>query len=430
MSRKIRTGILAIAVSASVAVPLLCLPFGTSEDNPSYRVRTAYAAMNPDIQAEIEEEVLVEDWALLNSDSNTEGLIDVSNGGTVSASYLDGYSENLARDTAYTDVLSYTVFQDYDTAGLPIELLDPQYFAPDNTNYYIKSRDSILKEHPDMDSITLQSLATGEAVTRVGIGDKWSKVQTQDGMEGYVLTDTLSYEMVWVDIDRMVWVDTSSLTLRKEASTESEVVATLPVDTRLRAVSISDKWYKVITDNGTEGYVYISYTTQTAPPTPTPVPVRTNNGGGSSGNRGGGSSGNRGGSGGSSGGGGGTPVITGVNGSSVVSAATSLVGVNYVYGGESSSGVDCSGLVVYAYRQIGVSVPHYSQSLTSCGVSVSRSNIQPGDIVCYDYGGGYCGHVAIYVGGGQVVHASNSGSTVKYGSVDMMPIMTIRRIVT
>lgn len=428
MSNKIRTGILAIAVSASVAVPLLCLPFGVNEDNPSFVVRNAYAAAYPEEESE-QEEILVEEWALTDNEFSTEGLIDVSNGGTVSATFLEGFEENLARDTAYTDVLSYTVYQSYDSAGLPIELLDPQYFAPDNTNYYIKANNSILKEHPDMDSMTIQSLATGEAVTRIGIGDNWSKVQTQDGNEGFVLTDTLSYEMVWVDIDRIVWVDTGSLTLRKEPSTESEVVATLPDETRLRAVSVSDKWYKVITGSGQEGYVYISYTTQTAPPTPTPVPQRTGGGssgnrGGSSGNRGGGSSGNRG------GGGGGTPVITGVNGSSVVSAATSLLGVNYVYGGESSSGVDCSGLVVYAYRQIGVSVPHYSQSLTSCGVSVSRSNIQPGDIVCYDYGGGYCGHVAIYVGGGQVVHASNSGSTVKYGNVDMMPIMTIRRIVT
>ncbi|MCQ2531617.1 MAG: NlpC/P60 family protein [Saccharofermentans sp.] len=425
MSRKIRTGILAIAVSASVAVPLLCLPFGVGEDNPSFVVRNAYAAAFPPEENEVVEEVLVEEWALTESDYSTEGLIDVSNGGTVSATFLEGYEDNLARDMEYKDVLSYTVYQSYDSAGLPVELIDPQYFAPDNTNYYIKANNSILKEFPDMDSMTVQSLATGEAVTRIGIGDNWSKVQTQDGNEGYVLTDTLSYEMVWIDIDRTVWVDTGSLSLRAEPSTESEVVATLPDEARLRAISVSDKWYKVQTSGGLEGYVYISYTTQTAPPTPTPVPVRT---GGSSGNRGGSSS-NRGG-GGSGGGGGGTPVITGVNGSSVVSAATSLVGVPYVYAGESASGVDCSGLVVYAYRQIGVSVPHYSQSLTGCGVSVSRSDIQPGDIVCYDYGGGYCGHVAIYVGGGQVVHASNSGSTVKYGNVDMMPIMTIRRIVT
>lgn len=429
MSRKIHAGILSIAVSASVAIPLLCLPFGVNQDSPALVVRTAYADAFPAEDVEEVPEVLIEDWALTDADYSTEGLIDASNGGTISASYLEGYEENAARDTSYMDVLSYTVFQAYDEAGLPVELIDPQYFAPDNTNYYIMANNSILKQDPDMSSMTITSLATGEAVTRVGIGDNWSRIVTQDGEEGYVLTNTLSYEMVWVAIDRIVWVDTPSLTLRSEPSTESEVVATLPDEMRLRAVSISDKWYKVITDSGLEGYVYISYTTQTPPPTP--IPVRTNTGG-----SGGGSRPNGGGGGSGSGGGGGggytapAPVITGVNGQSVVNAATSLVGVSYVYGGESASGVDCSGLVVYAYRQIGVSVPHYSDSLTGCGVAVDRSNIQPGDIVCYDYGGGYCGHVGIYVGGGQVVHASNSGSTVRYGNLDMMPIMTIRRIVT
>ena len=150
----------------------------------------------------------------------------------------------------------------------------------------------------------------------------------------------------------------------------------MPHNARLRAVSVSDKWYEVITDSGLTGFVYISYTTQIAPPTPTPVPRSTASGGSKS----------SGGSG--SSGGGSTPNITGANGSSIVSICQSMLGVPYVWAGESSSGVDCSGLVVYAYRQIGKSVPHQSESIKTCGYGVSRDEIQLGDVICWDTGGG------------------------------------------
>ena len=427
-----RQYILAIAVCMSVAIPVLCLPVGLRDSvSPALKVRRAYAATFPE-QEKTPEQLEEEEALAAAQASQEEGLIMAGQGTLIQASYNDGYIPPEEPEISYSDVPAYTVFQNYDEAGLPIELLDTQYFAPapDGEYLYIAVNDSILKEQPVMDSNTLDTLATGEGVTRLSIGDTWSKVQTSEGMEGYVLTSTLSVEMVWIAIDRTVWVDTDSLTLRAEPSTMGEPVATLPDETRLHCTGIADKWYEVTTDSGLTGYVYVSYTTQTPPPTPTPTPtpVPRNTGGGG----GGGSSSGGGGS--SSGGGGGysagTPIITGANGSSVVSAAESILGAPYVWGGESSSGVDCSGLVVYAYRSVGVGgLPHYSNSLVNYGQEVSRDNIQPGDVVCYDYGGGYCGHVAIYVGGGQVIHASNSREDVRYGNLDMMPILTIRRIV-
>lgn len=426
-----RQYILAIIVCVSVAIPVLCLPVGLRDGvSPSLKVRRAYAATFPE-EVKTEEEIAAEEAANAAAQAaQEEGLIMAGQGTLIQASYEDGYEAPEETVGTFSDVPAYTVYQAFDSSGLPIELLDPQYFAPTEEYLYIAADNSILKEYPDMDSNTLTTLATSEGVTRIGIGDTWSKVQTSEGLEGYVLTSTLSYEMVWIAIDRTVWVDTDSLTLRAEPSTMGEPVATLCDETRLHCTAIADKWYEVTTDSGLTGYVYISYTTQTPPPTPTPTPTPrpANTGGGG----GGGSSSGGGGS--SSGGGSsysaGTPIITGANGSSVVSAAESILGAPYVYGGESSSGVDCSGLVVYAYRQVGVGgLPHYSNSLVGYGQEVSRDNIQPGDVVCYDYGGGYCGHVAIYVGGGQVIHASNSREDVRYGNLDMMPILTIRRIV-
>ena len=84
---------------------------------------------------------------------------------------------------------------------------------------------------------------------------------------------------------------------------------------------------------------------------------------------------------------------------------------------------------MYCYAQAGVYLPHGANAIcNSYGISVPRSDLQVGDVICYDYGS-YCGHVAIYVGGGQVIHASRSGDVVKYGNVDMMPIRDIKRMI-
>lgn len=411
--------ILSILVTCSVAAPIVCLPIGIrTGTDPSLVVRRAYAATFPeeDLEAQEPEENF--------NDQEADEYI--MSGGTIQSSYLEGFGTNNEANSGYTDISPYVVYQEYDEAGLKVELLDPMFFAPDETTYYIQAPDSILKELPDMDSITLQSLSYGVGVTRIGIGDSWSKIRTQDGVEGYVLTDTLSYEMVWIAIDRIVWVDTESLTLRAEPSTESEVLGTLHDEDRLRCIGVSDKWYKVITEDGTEGYVYISYTTTQAPPTPTPTPppARPNGGGG------GGSS---------SGGGGGssynnvhgqTWVNTGNNGQTIANIAVSMVGTPYVWGASSSSAVDCSGLVVYCYAQLGVSLPHYSVSLCSVGEPVSRANVQPGDIVCWTRDGSYCHHVGIYIGGGQCVDARGAAWGTVYGSIDRQSILTIRRIYT
>lgn len=427
MKRNKNKTILSIAVCASVAAPIICMPFGIRDGvDPSIVVRLAYAATMPE-----DENPVIEDENTITEEDILEGIDDelsmtVLNGGLVESTYYEGYEpSNEPTDTQYSDVSTYTVYQPLDEAGLPIELLDPMFFAPDNTTYYIAAQSSILKESPDMSSMTVQPLAYGKGVTRIGIGDTWSKIQTEDGAEGYVLTNTLSYEMVWTAVDRIVWVDTSSLSLRKSASVEAELIGTLYDEDKLRVVAVADKWFKVITEDGTEGYVYGSYTTTQAPPTPTPTPipvVQAPGGGGGSGG----------------GGGGGTkkdynnvskPLITGRNRESIVNAAVSMLGKPYVWGASSSSAVDCSGLVVYCYGLVGISLPHYSVSLCSVGQPVSRENILPGDIVCWTKDGSYCHHVGIYVGNGQCIDARGKKWGVVYGSLDMHPILTIRRVI-
>jgi len=97
---------------------------------------------------------------------------------------------------------------------------------------------------------------------------------------------------------------------------------------------------------------------------------------------------------------------------SAVAQAESYLGVPYVYGGASYSGVDCSGLTSAVYGDLGVALPHSAAAQYAAATPVSSP--QPGDLVFSDFTGGGVGHVAIYAGNGMVISASLPGTPVRY----------------
>lgn len=100
-------------------------------------------------------------------------------------------------------------------------------------------------------------------------------------------------------------------------------------------------------------------------------------------------------------------------GQAVVNEAMKYLGKPYVYGGNGPNAFDCSGFTSYVYRQLGYSLNRTAAGQNSNGVAVSKENLQPGDLVTfYDRGYSYVGHVGIYIGNGQMIHAGNSSTGV------------------
>jgi cell wall-associated NlpC family hydrolase len=96
-----------------------------------------------------------------------------------------------------------------------------------------------------------------------------------------------------------------------------------------------------------------------------------------------------------------------------VALAKRELGVRYVYGGESPSGFDCSGLMQYVYARLGVQIPRVAADQYRAGRHVSRADLRPGDLVFFDH----LGHVGMYVGGGRFIHAPHTGSVVEISSL-------------
>ncbi len=125
------------------------------------------------------------------------------------------------------------------------------------------------------------------------------------------------------------------------------------------------------------------------------------------------------------------PSYNAVTGSNLVNYAKHYLGLRYVSGGNSlETGTDCSGFTKLIFKEFGINLGRSVDSQLYSGTYVSKSDLQPGDLVFYGYSNYYASHVAIYIGGGMIIHASNPRDGVKISSVNIMQYITARRLIT
>lgn len=229
---------------------------------------------------------------------------------------------------------------------------------------------------------------------------------------------------------RIATVTTTTLKVRSEASLEASVIGLVPLAEELIIVEEVDGWVKISVEEG-EGYVSTEYVTlrtdfveaeskeeeeqrlaeeaaARAAAQQAAAQATSNNRTNTTGNTTA------------------VPTITGDSamGVSVAEYACQFVGNPYVYGGTSlTNGADCSGFVMSVYANFGVSLPHSSTADRTQGYAVDGlANAQPGDLVCYS------GHVALYIGNNQIVHASSSKTGIIISNADYKKILAVRRI--
>ena len=120
-----------------------------------------------------------------------------------------------------------------------------------------------------------------------------------------------------------------------------------------------------------------------------------------------------------------------VNVAAAIKAAESKIGANYVWGATGPGTFDCSGLTSWAWKQAGVTIPRTSEEQAKYGTAVPLSKVQPGDLITSNWGSGPSSHVAMYVGGGKVIHAPRPGKQVTLANLDAnykSKVDTVRRV--
>lgn len=199
------------------------------------------------------------------------------------------------------------------------------------------------------------------------------------------------------------YISTDIVNVRKKASKDSEIIKKLVKNAKVTVVSTSNGWSK-IKINGTEGYISSEYLSDTQVEEDTPSGNTTNNTNKTT-NRSLETSR--------------TEIITNSNtGENVVAYARTFLGSKYVLGGVGPNSFDCSGFTAYVYKKFGVSLSHSASAQANVGTKVEKANLQLGDLVLFKGAtGNGIGHVGIYIGGNQFIHASNPTDGVKITSL-------------
>lgn len=318
----------------------------------------------------------------------------------------------------------------------------------DGSSMWISVKTANLRAEENIESDILDQLCKGTSVLRVSYTEEWSKIRTEDGQEGYIMTSLLSDEEVMPEpvvepdpidtpekpgnsepvptepqptqpsepqptqpqptkqpdvptptpvpvVNETPYTATKytscDLNARSGPGVNYPLQKVLAYGTQVSVIAVTDNgWYR-LSDNS---YINKDYTLDQLPQKES------------------------------------TPPPTDDGYSDFANYALQFVGTPYVYGGASPSGFDCSGFVLYLYANYyGISLPHNAHDISQKGTGVT-DGIKCGDVLCHDYNGdGYIDHVSMYIGNGKCIHASDSRRGVITSSYPMGSVVTIRRFV-
>lgn len=245
-----------------------------------------------------------------------------------------------------------------------------------------------LRAEPSTTSSVLDRLSDQDRVAVVGQQGNWYKV-AYEGTYGWLSSDYVAVQAIMNIECGGAKVTASTLNLRAQPTTDSSVVAKLSQGEVARIIGINAGWFKVQCAKGT-GYIHPDYVTVTTASASS-----------------------------------GTASVAADNSSSslrdrIIDYAANFLGIRYTYGGSTpSTGFDCSGFVKYVYSHFGVSLSRSSSSQYSDVTRISKSSLSVGDLVFFSRyaGGSSVGHVGIYVGNGEFIHAPSPGKSVCYDSL-------------
>lgn len=246
-----------------------------------------------------------------------------------------------------------------------------------------------IRKKATTDSRIVGKMTKNNACEILGTKDEWTKIKS-GSVTGYVKSEYLytgddAIEVAEKAVITVATVNTTTLRVRKKPSVDSSVVSLVGEGEDLIVEKIVDGWYKVEVDDE-KGFISGDYI-DVSQKLPTASSIKELNESSSNSSSG--------------------------TGYSLVQYALQFVGNRYVWGGTSlTGGVDCSGFTMQVYAHYGVSLPHHAASQPAYGTRVSSSEAKPGDLFFYSNGSGI-NHVAIYIGNGQVVHASNPRTGIK-----------------
>ena len=252
----------------------------------------------------------------------------------------------------------------------------------------VESGNLNVRETPSTSGKLVGKMPKNSACEILEEAEGWAHIKSGE-VEGYVSLDFLltgpDAKLKANEIVRTVAIaNTDGLNVRDQASTESAVLTQVPQGEELEYVETLEGWIKVSID-GEDAYVSADYVT-VEEKLDTAITM--------------------------------TELLYGVGVSDVrvelVEYAKQFVGNPYVWGGTSlTKGADCSGFVLSVFKKFGVSLPHHSGSQAKEGTKIKAADLQPGDLVFYANSSGTINHVAIYIGGGQVIHASSPKTGIK-----------------